>query len=147
MKVPIVSHPLTPALEQALRARIDVIPCMQSLGMKIEALGLGECILSMQHDPKTDGIFQAFHGGLLTTAADTVACFAIMTHVGPAQMLTTTDLHIRFLSACLTDVVAHARVIKRGKTLCPVMVELFDASGKQVALAQVTYLLLDQLRR
>jgi uncharacterized protein (TIGR00369 family) len=113
---------------------------MQALGMRIEALGIGECILRMTHDPRTDGIFESFHGGLLATAADTVACFAILTQTGIDQKLTTTDFNIRFLSACKTDAVAHAKVIKLGRTLCPVSVEIFDLTDKLVALAQVTYL-------
>jgi uncharacterized protein (TIGR00369 family) len=120
---------------------------MQKLDMSIEAMGQGECLLRMKHDPTTDGIFEAFHGGLLTTAADTVACFAIMTHFGPDLILTTTDLNVRFLSACLSDVFAYAQVIKLGKTLCVVAVDLYDESHKLVAVAQVTYMLLDLLRR
>jgi acyl-CoA thioesterase len=147
MALPLIQQPISTELEGALRARIGRIPCMQNLGMSIQAMGQGECILSMKHDPKTDGIFEAFHGGMLTTAADTVACFAIMTYFGPDQMLTTTDLNIRFLSACLSDVTAHAHVIKRGKTLCVVAVDLYDESQKLVAVAQVTYMLLEKLRR
>ncbi len=77
------------------------------------------------------------------TVADSAACFAIFTLTGPGIPLTTTDMNIRFLAPCLTDVTAKARVIKLGRTLVPVSVDLFDATGKQVALAQVTYIRLD----
>jgi len=40
-------------------------------------------------------------------------------------------------------VTAKARVIKFGRTLCPVAVDLFDAKGQQVAVAQVNYMLLN----
>ena len=49
-------------------------------------------------------------------------------------------MNIRFLAACLTDVTADARVIKFGSTLCPVAISLRDANGKEVAVAQVTYI-------
>jgi len=52
-------------------------------------------------------------------------------------------MNIRFLAPCLTDVTAKARVIKFGRTLCPVAVDLFDAKGQQVAVAQVNYMLLN----
>jgi acyl-coenzyme A thioesterase PaaI-like protein len=52
-------------------------------------------------------------------------------------------MNIRFLAPCLSDVTVQARVIKAGRTLCPVAVELFDAQNRQVAVAQVTYILLD----
>jgi acyl-coenzyme A thioesterase PaaI-like protein len=61
--------------------------------------------------------------------------------------MTTTDMNIRFLAPGLTDVRVHARVIKLGRLMCPVAVELFDTSGKLVAVAQVNYLLLDKMPR
>jgi acyl-coenzyme A thioesterase PaaI-like protein len=51
-------------------------------------------------------------------------------------------MNIRFLAPCLTDVIAKSRGIKFGRTLCPVAVDLFDDTGRQVAVAQVTYILL-----
>jgi len=52
-------------------------------------------------------------------------------------------MNIRFLAPCLTDVTAKARVIKLGRTLCPVAVDLFDETGRHAAVAQVTYILLN----
>jgi acyl-coenzyme A thioesterase PaaI-like protein len=57
-----------------------------------------------------------------------------------------TDMNIRFLAPCLTDVTARARLIKFGRTLCPVAVDLFDEDGRQVAVAQVNYILIDSLK-
>src|SRR5687767_4070162 len=90
-----------------------------------------------------DGVFESFHGGILMTVADSVACFAVLTGTPDAQLMTTTDMNIRFLAPCLSDVTAKARVIKFGRVMCPVAVELFDTSGKLVAVAQVNYMLLD----
>lgn len=92
-----------------------------------------------------DGIFESFHGGLLMTVADMAACFAVMTLTGPDQVMTTTDMNIRFLAPCLSEVRAVATVIKAGRLLCPSNVELFDANGKQVAVAQVTYMRLEKM--
>lgn len=51
-------------------------------------------------------------------------------------------MNIRFLAPCLSDVTAAAKVIKFGRTLCPVAVDLFDATGKPLAVTQVTCMLL-----
>jgi acyl-coenzyme A thioesterase PaaI-like protein len=40
-------------------------------------------------------------------------------------------------------VTAKATVIKFGRTLCPVSIDLFDAAEKHVAAAQVNYMLLN----
>ncbi|HMT10230.1 MAG TPA: PaaI family thioesterase, partial [Ignavibacteria bacterium] len=61
---------------------------------------------------------------------------------GAEAAITTTDMNIRFLAACRTDVRAVARVIKHGRTLAPVAVELFDMNGTMVAVAQVNYMIL-----
>lgn len=79
------------------------------------------------------------------TVADSIACFTILTKTGPDSTVTKTDINIRFLAPCLTTVTAKARLIKYGKTLCPVSVDLYDDNEKHVAIAQVTYIILDNI--
>jgi len=129
--------------EKTLLDRVRKIPIVETLGFRFEEWSDGVCRATVPHDRRFDGIYGSFHGGLLMTAADSVACFAIMTRTGPDQPLTTTDMNIRFLAPCLSDVTVVAKVIKFGRTLCPVGVELFDAKGVMVAVAQVTYIRLE----
>ncbi len=124
--------------------RVKRIPIVDTLKIGIDEFSEGFCRATVPYQRGFDGIFESFHGGLLMTVADSIACFAIMTRTGPDDPLTTTDMNIRFLAPCLTDVTAVARVIKIGRTLCPVAVDLFDANGTQVAVAQVTYMRLDK---
>jgi uncharacterized protein (TIGR00369 family) len=119
------------------------IPIVDTLQMKIISLSDGCCEAMAPRKLGYDGVFKSFHGGLLMTLADSTACFAIFTKTGPDVHLTTTDMSIRFLAPCLSDAFAKAKVIKIGRTLCPVTVNLFDSRNKQVALAQVTYMLLN----
>lgn len=131
--------------KQEILNRIKHIPIVDTLRIHIEEFDEGFCKARIPYEKKYDGIFESLHGGLLMTIADSIACFAIMTQTGPDEPLTTTDMNIRFLAPCLTDVTASARVIKLGRTLCPVAVDLFDESGKQVAVAQVTYIRLHKI--
>ena len=128
----------------AILARIATIPITDTLGIRDVVLEDGVCELTVPRHRRYDGVFESFHGGLLMTIADSAACFAILTLTGPDQVLTTTDMNIRFLAPCLTDVRARARVIKLGRTLCPVAVDVFDTNGTLVAVAQVTYMLLSR---
>jgi len=105
----------------------------------------GRCEVRVPRQQMYDGVFESFHGGILMTIADSVACFAVLTTTAADQLLTTTDMNIRFLAPCLSDVHAKARVIKRGRVMCPVAVDLFDAAGKLVAVAQVNFMLLDRM--
>jgi uncharacterized protein (TIGR00369 family) len=128
-----------------IRERALKIPIAATLQMRDFVLEDGICGLVVPRQQRYDGVFESFHGGLLMTAADSAACFAILTQTDPDQLLTTTDMNIRFLAPCLTDLRVRARVIKRGRLMCPVAVDLFDASDKLVAVAQVNYMLLDRM--
>lgn len=130
--------------KQAILDRIKDIPIVKTLNFKIEEMSEGLCRAFVPREVKYDGIYESLHGGLLMTIADSIACFAIMTQTGPDQPMTTTDMNIRFLAPCRDDVRAVAKVIKCGRTLCPVHVELFEAAGTMVAVAQVTYIRLER---
>lgn len=129
----------TPQAEAILQ-RVRKIPIFDTLGFRLDELSEGFCRATVPYDHKYDGVFESFHGGLLMTIADSVACFTVMTQTGPDEPMTTTDMSIRFLARCVSDVTAEARIIKFGRTLCPVAVDLYDAGGIKVAVAQVTYM-------
>lgn len=126
--------------------RLGKIPIFRTLGFRLEALSKGSATLVAPYDPSYDGIFQSFHGGLLMTLADTAACVAVLMSAGANAEITTTDMNIRFLAPCRSNCTAEATVIKFGKTLCPVSVTLCDMNGTQVALAQVTYMRLGEVK-
>lgn len=132
--------PLDPESEQKIRDRVQQIPIMDTLNISITEMGEGYCAIKVPYKKDYDGIFECFHGGLIMTAADTVACFAVMTLTGSEQMMSTTDMNIRFLAPCNTDLTAEARTIKVGKTMCPTEINLYDDNRKHVAVAQVNYM-------
>jgi|SRR5579871_3235868 len=129
----------------AILARIEKIPIFNTLHMEPTMFGDGVAEVRVPRQHIYDGVFESFHGGILMTVADSLACFAVLTTTPADQLMTTTDMNIRFLAPCLTDVVAKARVIKRGRTMCPVAVDLFDTAGTLVAVAQVNYMLLGKM--
>ncbi len=137
--------PLPEPHVQRLQARINAIPAVQTLAFTAITLNQGECIATMPQKHELDGAFHSYHGGLLTTAADMAACFAVLTQTDPDHALTTTDLSMRFLRPCLTDITIHAQVIKMGRTLCPTHTRITDANGKEVAVGMITYMLLDSI--
>ena len=124
----------------AILDRVQKIPIFDTLRMRVDELGEGLARVTVPYDRKWDGVFESFHGGLLMTVADSAACFAVMTMTGPDEQMTTTDMNIRFLAPCRSDLTAEARVIKLGRTLCPLEIDLFDAAGVRVAVAQVNYI-------
>lgn len=91
-------------LQEQIIARTNKIPIVDTLQIKIVSLSDGYCETTVPRKLSYDGVFESFHGGLLMTIADSTACFAIFTKTGPFVKLTTTDMNIRFLSPCLSDV-------------------------------------------
>jgi uncharacterized protein (TIGR00369 family) len=135
---------LSESRKQAILKHIDPIPVVRNLRFQIQSMEAGRCIAIVPKDDRFDGAYGAYHGGLLSTAADSIACLAIWTELGPEAHLTTADLHIRFLAACFSDAKVDARVIKIGRSLCPVEVNIYDAEQNHVAVSQVTYFRLDK---
>jgi uncharacterized protein (TIGR00369 family) len=130
---------------EPLRAFIRNIPLFRTLHYELVELKHGEVALRAPYTPDHDGIFHSFHGGLLMTLADTCACAALLSLTGAEQVMTTTDMNIRFLAPCNSAATARARIIKFGRTLVPIEVNLYDAEGRHVALAQVTYMRLKKM--
>lgn len=135
--------PLNPEKSQAVLERISRIPIFSTLQMQDLTFGDGYCRMRVPRERSWDGIFDSLHGGIMMTAADSASAFAILTRTGPEARMTTTDMGIRFMAPCLTDLMVEARVIKFGRTLCPCEVDLMDLEGRLAAKAQVCYMLLD----
>ena len=80
-------------------------------------------------------------GPTMMMLADTAAWMAILAQIGPVLRAVTTSLHIDFLrKPALRDVLARARVLKLGRKLAVVDVEIYSRGETDlVAKAQVTY--------
>ena len=124
----------------ALDQRIQSIPIVDTLKMKILKLEKGNCEEMVPRHTQWDGIYETFHGGMLGTIADTVTCWSILTEIGADSLVATTDFNIRFLRPCHTDVVCKAHVVRVGRTMCLAHADLYDTNGKLVAVSQVNYI-------
>ena len=131
---------LAPDAEAAIRERVRSIPIFTSLGFSRIRLGVGWFECTVARNPQYDGIFDSFHGGLLMTAADSAAAVVGLTLWGADARITTTDMNIRFLAPARSDVKLVAQAIKQGRTLVPVVANLWREDGTLVAVAQVTYM-------
>ena len=130
----------TNKINKDILERVRKIPIFNTLKFEITELENGKCTANVPRQKIYDGIFETFHGGILMTIADSISAFAILTLAGRNSKIATTDMNIRFLSPCKTAVKATAFVVKFGKTLCPVSVNIYDNDQKLVAISQVTYL-------
>ena len=124
----------------ALWARARAVPISETLGLEFISIARGTCSLGWTRDPRYDGIFRSMHGGLMMTLADSAGAFALLTLIDVDSRITTTEMNIRFLAPVRDRIVAHARVLKVGRSLCPITVDLVDEKERLVAHAGMTYM-------
>lgn len=89
------------------------------------------------------GVAGSVHGGVLSALVDIVTLSAIASVVRPGeQMAGTAELNVSYLRPALDDVViAEARVLKKGRTLAVVDIDLSGEDGRRVAKGRVSYAL------
>ena len=117
-------------------------PFVGHLGMTLVALSPDHAELRLPFAEPLITIGDTVHGGAISALIDTAAMAASWsTETAPAGMRgTTVGLTVSFLSAArATDLIALATVMRRGKNLCNVDVEVRTASGGLAAKGLVTY--------
>ncbi|MDE2282330.1 MAG: PaaI family thioesterase [Actinomycetales bacterium] len=109
----------------------------------VESVADEYVLVSMPVDDQHGRPGGTLSGPTMMMLADTAAWMAILSRIGPVLLSVTTSLHIDFLrKPALRDVMARARVLKLGRKLAVVDVELFSRGETDlVAKAQVTYAL------
>ncbi len=114
------------------------------LGVKVEGSGPDWARVKL---PSTDtvrgGVHGSFHGGVLSALAD-IACLAAMhgQFSDGVRPNGTAELSISYLRPALGEyVVANARILKRGRTLAVIDVDISGPDGRLVAKSRVSYAL------
>ena len=131
------------------RTRRDVIqefvpgsPFARELGLRIERIELDRVELVMPFDPPLATIGDIVHGGAIATLVDTAGMVAAWSDETVPEALagSTVGLSVDFVAAAEgADVTARASVLRRGRSLCFVDVDVVDPAGAIVAKGLVTY--------
>lgn len=108
---------------------------------RVESLEGDTLVLAQSVDSRHSRPGGTISGPTMMALADNAAWLVILAHVGPVLLAVTTSLHIDFLRKPeLTDLLARARLIKLGRRLAVVDVELASRGQSElVAKAVVTY--------
>jgi uncharacterized protein (TIGR00369 family) len=117
-------------------------PFVRHLGMRLESIEADRAWLAMPYRDELATIGDVVHGGALAALVDTAAMAASWSaHDASGELRgTTVGLSVDFVAAARgREVIADARVIRRGKSLCFCDVDVTDADGGLVVKAIVTY--------
>ena len=120
------------------------MPANKILCLKIVEITAGSVhiLVPFKEEFIGDFIQGRWHGGILAAIADTAGGVAGATALhSPNDRLNTIDMRIDYLHAAVkADVQAKARIIKQGKTIIKVDVELLQPGNEEpVALARCVY--------
>lgn len=113
------------------------IPFNAHLGLRVDAIGPGRCVLRLPwRDAFTGDPFRpAVHGGVISTLVDTAggaACFSLLEN--PNDRVSTVDLRVDYLRpARLEDLVCVARVVRMGNRVAVARMEVFNGDPPDAA--------------
>jgi acyl-CoA thioesterase len=114
-----------------------------TLGFKVVRVWKDGITMEVQVRPELTNIFGSLHGGVTATLVDAAAGVALFGQLGGLRQITTVELKLNYLNpAGHGKVRARSRIIKLGKTLAVITVDVHDAHNRAVATALVTYMLL-----
>jgi uncharacterized protein (TIGR00369 family) len=117
-------------------------PFVTKLGIVAEVLEGDEVRLRMPWDPTNVTLGDMVHGGAIAALADVTVMAAAWAGVQAAESLrgVTTSMAVQFLApARATDLIGIGRVLRQGKTLVSLDVDVVTPDGELVAKAIATY--------
>lgn len=124
-------------------------PIAALLGMGITSVDDGEAVFTLQPHPSHYNPIGVVHGGVLSTALDTVTGCAVHSTLKAGWGYTSIDLNVSYLRAVTLDsglVTFTGRVIKRGRRVMFTTAEGVDAAGNLVATATSSLLIMEPPR-
>jgi uncharacterized protein (TIGR00369 family) len=109
-----------------------------SAGVKVISAEPGQVELSLARKPELLQFNHFFHGGVVSGLADHAAGAAATTALPFGKIAVTVDLHVNFLApASGPTIVAKARTIQVGSTICVVLVEVETEAASGIQLCAV----------
>ncbi len=125
-----------------VRGWLENSPFASHLGIRLESLREGEAELCLPYDDKLATMGDVVHGGAISSLIDAAAAAAAVSAAEGDTLAggTTVDLSVSLLAAARgSDLRARARVIRRGKAISFLEVDVTDGDGSPVAKGLVTY--------
>ena len=129
--------------EKVSRARtaFAAVPYAKFLGLELGEIADGQVSIQLQ---VRDEVLQnqgVVHGGAIASLIDTASAFAVLSQIEVSERVTTTDLTIHYLRPVTSgSMTATARVVRGGRRLFVLSVEVTNDQNVLVATAVTTYI-------
>jgi uncharacterized protein (TIGR00369 family) len=114
-------------------------PVADLLGMDLVRAENGECTMKLEAGEQHANPMGTLHGGIIGDVADGAMGMAFFTTLEPGESFTTLEMKINFLRPFWTGtLLAHGRVVHRGKSVGMTECDVVDADGRLIARASST---------
>ena len=115
------------------------VPIAQLIGFRIEEVGAGRAVGSLQTGPQHANPMGTLHGGVLCDLTDAAMGVAFVTTLAPEESFTTMTFSIDFFRPVWQTLLrAEARVVNRGRNVGYIECDVTDRDGKRIARARST---------
>ena len=132
---------LTPEEERRVREAFEEVPFARLLGIELGELRRGAATLHLEAREELKRNRGILHGGVVASLADTAAAFAVLTLSEAGQATTTVDLTVHYLRPLAAGrATARARVLRAGRRILVISVDVFDESQALAATALTSFI-------
>lgn len=126
---------------ERLREAFARVAYAQLLGIKLEETTRGRATLSLEWRAELSRMEGIMHGGAIASLIDTASAFAVLSLLELPERTVTVDLTLHFLRPVSNGrIEARARVLRSGRRLATVSVEVSNEAGLLIATALTTYI-------
>jgi uncharacterized protein (TIGR00369 family) len=116
-------------------------PCVTFLGLQVDAVRADFCRMRLPFRPELCQAQGVVHGGFIAALIDSAGIHAVLWQADAAVTRGgTTNLTVSYLAAArAVDLTAEARVLRRGRNVVFVEVDVAAPDGTRIAKGLVTY--------
>jgi len=138
-------HAIDPQKLARAESAFAAVPYARFLGLKLGELAPGEVTIHLDIRDDLKQNQGVVHGGAIASLIDTAAAFAVLTQIDLHERVTTIDLTIHYLRPAIQGrLTATSRIIRGGRRLFVLSVEVHNEANALIATAVTTYIKIDQ---
>ena len=132
---------LDPARTARARAAFASVPYARLIGLELGEISPGAATIHLEVRDDLRQNQGVIHGGAVASLIDTAAAFAVLTQIETSERVSTTDLTIHYLRPANSGrLTASARIVRGGRRLFVVSVEVTNDQDILVATAVTSYI-------
>jgi uncharacterized protein (TIGR00369 family) len=125
--------------------RLNQTNTAKQFGFVFREIAPGRVVVGMRVAKRHLQVHGVVHGGVLAALADTAGGMSVYMKLPPRSRVATVEMKINYLEAVAGgEVLAHAELVRLGRTLAVVDCDLFDHDKRIVAKALMTFAIISR---